>query len=242
MSRRLPLALLVFALGHVAASAAEVATRGVVFVANGEGGTVTMIDSGTYQVLRSIDVIPDGDRPSLERDPVQAMAFPAVVFAGGDNFAQDLDISPDGRTLYVSRGHLGDVAAFDVASGAMLWRAEVGSFRADHMTISADGARLFVSAITENHVEVLDAASGAPLGAFAAGEWPHDNVLSADGKRVYNGGIGNVLLPEEARNDRPEALDAVVSPPYQLTIADAATLEIVGTHRFERGICSEPTH
>ncbi|MGH7859067.1 MAG: YncE family protein, partial [Candidatus Binatia bacterium] len=62
------------------------------------------------------------------------------------------------------------------------------------------------------------------------------NVLSADGKRVYNGGIGNVLLPEEARSERPEALDAVVPPPYQLTIADAATLEIVGTHRFERGI------
>ena len=37
---------------------------------------------------------------------------------GGDRFVDDATLSPDGRTLYVSRGHLDDVAAFDIASHA----------------------------------------------------------------------------------------------------------------------------
>ena len=41
---------------------------------------------------------------------------------GRPNYAQDTDVSPDGRTLYVSRGYLGDVAAFDIASGKLLWQ------------------------------------------------------------------------------------------------------------------------
>ena len=54
---------------------------------------------------------------------------------GKPNFAQDTDVSPDGRTLYVSRGYLGDVAAFDIATGRLLWTRSLNTGRADHMTI-----------------------------------------------------------------------------------------------------------
>ena len=53
-------------------------------------------------------------------------------------------MSPDGRTIYVSRGYMGDVAAFDIASGRLLWQRSLNTGGADHMTLSPDGRSLFL--------------------------------------------------------------------------------------------------
>jgi YVTN family beta-propeller protein len=224
-------------LGSVAPAAAvrRPARRDVVFVANAEDGTVSVLDARTFRVIKTLDVIPDGERPSPAEDPVHFLSSPLVVAAAGTNLAQDLDVSPDGRTLYVSRGHRGDVAAFDIASGAMWWRAAVGGFRADHMTLSEDGRRLFVSALTENEVEVLDAATGRFVGSFPTGEWPHDNEVSPDGRRVYNGSLGNILVPPEVR-DRPDEAQPLLGPETVITVADARSLEVLRTIPFRRGV------
>jgi YVTN family beta-propeller protein len=224
-------------LGSVApAGAARRPTRReVVFVANAEDGTVSVLDARTFRVIKTLDVIPDGEQPSPDEDPVHFLSEPLVVAAAGVNLAQDLDVSPDGRSLYVSRGHRGDVAAFDIASGEMRWRAAVGGFRADHMTISYDGRRLFVSALTENQVEVLDAATGDLVGSFPTGEWPHDNEVSPDGRRVYNGSLGNILVPQEVR-DRPDETEPLLGPETVITVADARSLEVLRTIPFDRGI------
>ena len=72
-----------------------------------------MVDSRALKVIGTFDVTPDGKTP---QDPVQAMVYPLLVQAKGKNFVQGLAVSPDGGTLYVSRGFLGDVAAFDIAT------------------------------------------------------------------------------------------------------------------------------
>lgn len=66
---------------------------------------------------------------------------------GRPNYAQDTDASPEGGTLYVSRGYLGDVAAFDLTTGRLLWTRSLETLRADHMTRTPDGNSLFVSAM-----------------------------------------------------------------------------------------------
>jgi len=195
-----------------------------------------MIDARSLERIRDIDVVPDGRSASPTRDPLQAVGQPLVEAAGGENYAQDLDVSPDGRVLYVSRGHLGDVAAFDLASGKLLWRLPIGGFRADHMTISEDGSRLYVSAMTDGRVEVVDTARRAIVGSFATGQWPHDNVISPDGERVYNGSIGNILVPPELRDAQPPAADPALGRPYQLTVADTSTLEVLRTVPLPRGL------
>ena len=203
--------------------------REVVLVANAEGGTVSLVDPRRLRVLREIDVLPDGAEPGLLDNPTQALLGQRVVeAAGGKNYAQDQDVSPNGRILYVSRGHRGDVAAFNIRSGRLRWKVPIPGFRADHMTISEDGRRLYVSALTQDEVEVIDTRLGAIVGRFPAGQWPHDNHVSPDRERVYNGSIGNIVAPEDARRADGE--------PYRLTVVDAKTLEPVRSHVFERGI------
>src|SRR5437588_9709143 len=96
-----------------------------------------------------------------------------------------------GRTLYVSRGYLGDVAAFDIASRRLLWRLEVSGVRADHIALSPDGRRLFVSALTANEVQVIDTARHVFVGSFPTGDWPHVLEFTADSRYIVNGSLGN---------------------------------------------------
>lgn len=200
-------------------------------MANAEGGTVTLLDAQTFEVLRELNVLPDGPNAEAgQDDPAQALIGQQIVeAAGGSNYAQDVDVSPDARTLYVSRGHRGDVSAFDLTSGRQLWKVPISGVRSDHMTISEDGRRLYVSALTDDRVHVIDTAQRAIVASFGSGQWPHDNHLGHDGKLLYNGSIGNIVTPRETREAPP-------AQPYRLTIVDAQTLAPVDSHVFDRGI------
>ena len=150
--RRLAIALSLLTLAGPPA-VASAAARPVLFVGNLGDGTVSLIDPHSFQVLGKLNVIPDGNTP---QDPAQAAVYPALVRAKGTNYVQGIAVSPDGRTLYVSRGFLGDVAALDISSGRLLWRLQVSGVRADHLALSPDGKRLFVSALSSNEVQVAD--------------------------------------------------------------------------------------
>ncbi len=206
--------------------------RQVVLVANAEGGTVSLVDPRRLAVLRTIDILPDGAEPGITDNPTQALLGQQIVeAAGGENYAQDLDVSPNGRILYVSRGHRGDVAAFNIRTGRLRWKVAIPGLRSDHMTVSEDGRRLYVSALTEDEVEVIDTRLHLIVERFDSGQWPHDNHVSPDGRRIYNGSIGNIVAPEDSR----EAAAGGESP-YQLTVVDSRTLEPVDSYPFERGI------
>lgn len=197
------------------------AAEPVLFVANSVAGTVTVVDARTLGVLGTLNVIPDGGTP---RDPVQAAVYPAIVGRQGVNYAQGVAVSPDGQTLYVSRGYLGDVAAFRIATGQLVWRLQVSGVRADHVSLSADGRLLFVSALTANEVQVIDTARAAFVGSFATGDWPHVLEPSPDGRLIYNGSLGNQLLPSGMDGKK------------QITVADAHTFAVVRTYPFDAGV------
>lgn len=204
--------------------------REIAFVSNVVAGTVSLVDLGAREVLGELDIKPDGAQVSFFRDPEQSFAQEMIEGSGGLNYAQDTDLSRDGRVLFVSRGHLGDVAAFALESGRLLWRTPVAGVRADHMTRSPDGRRLYVSALVRggNRVEVLDTRSGRRLGSFATGLWPHDVHTNGDGSRVYAASLGDMQLDTEARGAAANA--------YEVTVAGAEDLEVLGRHWFDAGI------
>jgi len=188
---------------------AQPAAIEVAVVANAEAGTVALLDVAARSILGVVDVNPartKGQGP------------------GAPNYAQDTDLSPDGRTLYVSRGYLGDVAAFDLASGRLLWQRSLNTGRADHMTITPDGASLFVSALMDNRVYKIATSSGQLAGHMVTGVYPHDNKVSRDGQRLYNTSLSALAsLPRPAG---APPLTETPGYPFQLTIADVATLTI----------------
>ncbi|MBY0496413.1 MAG: serine/threonine protein kinase [Cyanobacteria bacterium] len=212
-------------LGCVVAGAAVFAQRPpgpveIAFVANAEGAEVAIVDIAARAIIGSI-----------------AVNFAEVESEGpgAPNYAQDTDVSPDGRTLYVSRGYLGDVAAFDIPSGRPLWTRPLNTMRADHMTLTRDGRQLFVSAFVDNRVYRLDTATGNITGHFVSGIFPHDIKVSKDGTRLFNSSLGQMpsfpVPPSMRPLEKPEV-------PVQLTIADAATLAI--RDRIPMGIAMRP--
>ena len=212
------LAALLSALTLAAASAQA---RPVIIVGNLRDGTVTLVDEHALRVLGTIDTTPDGKTP---QDPMQAAIYPLLVQSKGVNYVQGLALSPNGRTLYVSRGYLGDVAAFDVASHRLLWRLEVSGVRADHVALSPDGRRLFVSALTANEVQVIDTTTHSFIGSFPTGDWAHVLEYTPDGRFIVNGSLGNQLLPSGApTND-------------WLTFADPKTLQVKRVLKFSAGV------
>jgi YVTN family beta-propeller protein len=197
------------------------ASRPVLFTANSVAGTVTLIDARSLKRLGRINIIPDGKTP---QDPTQAMIYPALVKAQGLNYAQGIAISPNGKVLYVSRGYFGDVAAFKIATGKELWRLQTSSLRADHVALSPNGRRLFVSALTSNDVQVIDTRTHQFIGSFPTGTWAHVDEFSPDGRFIYNGSLGNQLLPQGEDGAK------------QLTVANAKTLRVVRTFQFDAGV------
>jgi DNA-binding beta-propeller fold protein YncE len=193
----------------------------VAFVANAEGAEVAMVDVAARAIIGSIAV---------------NLADVEASGPGAPNYAQDTDVSPDGRTLYVSRGYPGDVAAFEIASGRPLWTRPLNTLRADHMTLSKDGRELFVSVFIDHRVYRLS-TEGNITGQFASGIFPHDVQISKDGRRLFNTSLGQMpSFPVPAGHQPLEKPDV----PVQLTIVDAATLAI--RDRIALDVAMRPWH
>ncbi|HEU5331978.1 MAG TPA: YncE family protein [Actinocrinis sp.] len=207
----------------------------VLLIGNAVSGTVSFLDGHTFQSLGSFNIVPDLQERLASFTPAQwinyglanadeATVDPAV---GGTRYVDDVTVSPDGRTIYVSRANLDDVAAFDLATHAELWHSQVDGIHADHMALSPDGTRVVVSATTSQVADVYDAATGARVGTFATGTYPHQNNYTADGKYIYNESIGVTLLPK--------ALN-VLKGQLQLELVDAKTLQVVKVWSFPYGL------
>jgi hypothetical protein len=214
------------------ATSQSTATKDVLLVGNNWDGTVELVDAVTFAKLDKINVVPDLQQRLDEMTLDERAAYYIIrqqAGEGHDQLVDDISVSPDGAVLYVSRPSLGDTAAFDLRTHALLWHTDVSGYRSDHMALSPDGQRLIVSATTANVVDVLDATSGSIVGSFPGGNYPHENQFSPDGRRIYNGSIGNVLAPDHPIFDG-------LKGDRQITIADAATLRVQKVLKFPAGV------
>ncbi|MER5394108.1 serine/threonine protein kinase [Saccharopolyspora sp. NPDC002686] len=219
------------ALAPVPPAAAE-PQRDVMFVGNNWDGTVDLVDAEHFGKYQRIDVVPDLQQRLAEMTPDEHAAMAVIRNTAGeghDQLVDDIAVSPDGRTMYVSRPSLGDVAAYEIDSGRQVWRTDVSGYRSDHMALSPDGSQLAVSATTANQVELLDPATGTVVGNFPTGDFPHENRYSADGRTLYNATIGRVIMPDEP------ALDPLKGNRW-LTIVDTATNQVTDVIDFGVGI------
>lgn len=227
------LSLAVLATPTVASASAAApadALRDVLVVGNSQDGTVSFLDGHTFANLGSFNVVPDLQQRMTEiyLNPVWLAGYEAVqAVEGGTRIVDDAQLSPNGRILYVSRGNLDDVAAFDLGSKAELWHTRLPGFHSDHGALSPDGTRYVVSDTTSQKAEVLDTSTGQIVGSFPTGTYPHQNDYTPDGKYIYNSSIGIVSLPQSLEWAKGT---------FQLTKVDATTLQVVKTWTFPHGI------
>lgn len=217
--------------------------RDVLLVGNAVSGTISFLDSHTFENLGSVDVLSDLPEvmEEIEADLLRWVAYPFVQEgqalrqfepADGARFVDDVFVSPEGTALFVSRAQLGDVAAFDLtrAGHPLLWRSFVDGVQANHAALSPDGSRIVVSAVGPAQVaNVIDARSGEIVGSFPTGTGPHQNDYSADGKHIYNSSVG---LPTPLVS----AADNALKGDRWLVKADADTLEVRQIWVFAYGI------
>ena len=208
------------------------AQRDMLLVGNNWDGTIDVIDPRTLERVGRFEAAPDFEQVVAGMGPDQQTARQLnneFAAEGHDQLVDDLWGSPDGRTVYVSRPSLGDVAAIDVASGQIKWRTPVSMYRSDHMALSHDGSELLVSATVAKVVHVIDTATGQIIDEFPTGDFPHENEYSEDGSLIFNGSIGRVITPDY------QFLDAAKGQRW-FTIADARTHDVIKVIEFDRGV------
>lgn len=206
------------------------ATKDVIVVGNAAKGSVSFLDGSTLNNLGSINVVPDlATRKALIfLNPITLVGWNVVKDQkGGERITDDVATSLDGKTLYVSRGMLGDVAAFSLVTKKMLWRTDMSTFNSDHMALSPDGTKLVVSATTAKQARVINPVNGSIIRSIDTGDYPHENTFSTDGKTLYNSSIGTTGLPYSLNSLKGEK---------SITVFDTTTWAKKATHSFDLGV------
>jgi YVTN family beta-propeller protein len=100
------------------------------------------------------------------------------------NGAEGMDLSPDGRELWVANAGDATISIVDVATHAVV--ATIPSTRAaNRLKFTVDGRFVFVSDLGGNEMLVIDAKTRTPHTRIALGGNSEGIVMSADGTRAF---------------------------------------------------------
>ena len=172
--------------------------QGTVYVSSEKDDALTMIDLATLAVKGTIPTCKRGRHIQLTPERL-------IMVACSDSNAADLidpatgkslrriplgddpeafDLSPDGKTIYVSNEDEGAAVFVDAATGKKLKSIKVGQ-EPEGVKVSADGKLLYVTSEVASLVHVIDTASGKVLKNIKVGKRPRRMALTPDGKELW---------------------------------------------------------
>jgi PQQ-dependent catabolism-associated beta-propeller protein len=193
-------------------------------VSSEKDNALTMIDATTLAVkgtlatckrARHVQITPEGklmvactDSNAADLiDPASGKSLRRIPL--GEE-PEAFDLSPDGKTIYVSNEDEGAASFIDVASGKKRASVKVGK-EPEGVKASADGKLVYVTSEVASMVHVIDTASAKVVKNIKVGKRPRRMAITADGKELW---VTNEL-------------DASVS------IVSTADHSVVGTLKFE---------
>ncbi len=130
---------------------------GTVWVADEAGNSLTAVDAGTNAVVATVT---------------------------GVEGPHNVQVSPDGRTLWTVSGHDSYAAMLDSETLGLHGAVPTGSSPA-HVVVSPDGATVYITNGGDGTVSVLDARTMTPVETVEVGNGPHGLRPSPDGRWVY---------------------------------------------------------
>lgn len=172
--------------------------QGTAYVSSEKDQAVTLIDLATLSVKGTIPTCKRGRH-------IQLTAQRQIMLACTESNAADLidpatgksvrriplgdepeafDLSPDGKTIYVSNEDEGAVSFIDAANGKVLNSIKVGK-EPEGVKVSADGMTLYVTSEVASLVHVIDVASGKVVKNVKVGKRPRRMAFTPDGKELW---------------------------------------------------------
>jgi PQQ-dependent catabolism-associated beta-propeller protein len=172
--------------------------QGTAYVSSEKDDALTMIDLATLTVKgtvptckrgRHIQMTPDGkimvactDSNAADViDPATGQSLRRIPM--GDE-PEAFDLSPDGKTIYVSNEDEGATSFIDAASGKKLQSIKVGK-EPEGVKVSADGKTLYVTSEVASMVHVIDTASAKVVKNIKVGKRPRRMAITPDGKELW---------------------------------------------------------
>jgi YVTN family beta-propeller protein len=134
-------------------------------------GTVEVIDTTTFSVLRSFDVGPSPYRFAL---------------------------SPDETRAYTTNLGGSSLSVVDVASGTTRATLPIG-VEPTGLAVSPDGTRIYAVSQSERTLTIVDGTGNATVGSVSLPSDPREVAVSPDGRRLYVSTRGAVLVLDAAR-------------------------------------------
>jgi YVTN family beta-propeller protein len=179
---------------------AATSLAGTIWVANEEGNSLSAIDAATNRVVATLAGIPG---------------------------PHNLQVSPDGNTVWAVSGHEALAVAVDSQSYALLGIAPVGKSPA-HVVVSPDGMTAYVSNSGDSTVTALDTAAFTVKATIPVGEFPHGLRPSPDGQQVAVANLrsNTVSLIDTATLTVDATVEVGVAPAQVAFAPDGTTLYV----------------
>jgi YVTN family beta-propeller protein len=117
-----------------------------------------------------------------------------VLKSGQD--PESFDVSPDGKTLYVSNEETAEMSVLDLATGEIRGKVRVGR-EPEGVTVRPDGKVVYVTSEEDSEVTAVDTGTLAVLGHMQTAKRPRSIVFAKDGNTAFAAdevaGVVNVL-------------------------------------------------
>lgn len=219
-----------------------------VYVANGNGGTISVIDTATNTAIGKPIVVgtapvalainPGGTRLYVAHNAnggskitvINTATNKVVATFGVGSDPLSLAVSPNGKRLYVANANSGTVSVINTANNKVIGSPIAVGGRPHGIAVSPDGTRVYVANNTSNSVSVIDAATNTTLGAsIPVGNQPMSVAVAPDGSRVYvvNNVSGTVSVINTATNTTIGSPIAVGIKPTGLAVSPNGKLLFV---------------
>src|SRR5215470_14275144 len=104
-----------------------------------------------------------------------------------------VEITPDGKTLFVSNEDAARLTVLEVAGGKVLANIAVGR-EPEGVRLSPNGRWLIVTSENDDNIAIIDARAHRRLGMVAVGKRPRDVAFSADSRTAYVSGEGDATV------------------------------------------------
>ncbi|HSV59059.1 MAG TPA: PQQ-dependent catabolism-associated beta-propeller protein [Variovorax sp.] len=172
--------------------------QGTAYVSSEKDQAITLIDLASLSVKGTIATCKRGRHIQLTAqrqimlactesnvadviDPASGKSVRRIPL--GDE-PEAFDLSPDGKTIYVSNEDEGAVSFIDAANGKVLNSIKVGK-EPEGVKVSADGKTLYVTSEVASLVHVIDVAGGKVVKNVKVGKRPRRMAFTPDGKELW---------------------------------------------------------